>query len=66
MTAAAGRSPPAGATLAADQWPPGCLGFAVNLVRPALPNTRHSLMFSQVRPAAVLFLHSVLPATFKH
>lgn len=45
----AGRPPPADANLAADQWPPGCLGFAVNLVRPAMPNTRHNLMYSQVR-----------------
>lgn len=58
-TVSAGRALPPGATLAADQWPPGCLGFAVNLMRPALPSTRNSLMFSQVSIGAVQLLDSL-------
>ncbi|KAF8056436.1 SMCHD1 [Scenedesmus sp. PABB004] len=34
--------------LAAEEWPPGCLGYAVNLVRPALPGTRKGLMYAQM------------------
>jgi hypothetical protein len=41
-----GQSLPRG--LAADEWPDGCLGYAVNLVRPALSATRSTVMFAQV------------------
>ncbi len=30
------------------EWPPGCLGYAVNLVRPVLPGQRSSLLYSQL------------------
>ncbi|KXZ46758.1 hypothetical protein GPECTOR_41g723 [Gonium pectorale] len=40
---AAGASGPA-----ADEWPPGCLGYAVNLVRPVIPGHRGSLFYSQL------------------
>jgi hypothetical protein len=39
--------PPAG--LAANQWPPGCLGYAVNLMRPLISNSRKGLLYAQVR-----------------
>eukprot|EP00878_Enallax_costatus_P010991 GHUV01011479.1.p1 GENE.GHUV01011479.1~~GHUV01011479.1.p1 ORF type:complete len:515 (+),score=199.79 GHUV01011479.1:1894-3438(+) len=41
-----GKALPSG--LAADQWPEGCLGYSVNLVRPAIANSRKGVMFAQL------------------
>eukprot|EP00775_Hariotina_reticulata_P002831 gene2831-3124_t len=41
-----GVQPPAG--LAANQWPPGCLGYAVNLMRPLISHSRKGLLYAQV------------------
>lgn len=37
-----------GAGPAADEWPEGCLGYAVNLLRPAVPGHRAALFYSQL------------------
>lgn len=44
-----GHQPPRGADLGLDEWPPGCVGFAANLLRPAVPGTRPTVMYAQVR-----------------
>jgi hypothetical protein len=54
-----GAQAPRGLDLAATQWPPGCLGFVVNLLRPAVAGHRRTVMYAQVglqrrRPAAML------------
>ncbi|EFJ52379.1 hypothetical protein VOLCADRAFT_86759 [Volvox carteri f. nagariensis] len=33
---------------AADEWPHGCLGYAVNLVRPIIPGHRSTIFYSQL------------------
>ncbi|GLC56261.1 hypothetical protein PLESTB_001085700 [Pleodorina starrii] len=38
----------AGAGPAADEWPHGCLGYAVNLVRPAIGGQRATIFYSQL------------------
>ena len=43
-----GHAPPRGAGLAADEWPPGCVGYAANLLRPAVPGTRGTVLYAQV------------------
>ncbi|GBF97420.1 hypothetical protein Rsub_09586 [Raphidocelis subcapitata] len=43
-----GHQPPRGADLAVDAWPPGCLGFAVNLLRPAVRGHRATVMYAQL------------------
>jgi hypothetical protein len=47
------RPPPRGpdgrpAGPAADEWPEGCLGYVVNLIRPARRGTRATLLYSQL------------------
>eukprot|EP00798_Chlamydomonas_sp_ICE-L_P006659 gene6659-3323_t len=37
-----------GSALPHDQWPDGCVGYAVNLVRPVIPNHRSSVLYSQI------------------
>ena len=39
---------PAGCELAVDEWPPGCLGFVVNLLRPAVAGHRRTVMYAQL------------------
>jgi hypothetical protein len=44
---AMGRNAPR-CDLAADEWPPGCLGYAVNLVRPVVRGQRGTVLLSQL------------------
>jgi hypothetical protein len=45
--AAMGRNAPR-CDLAADEWPPGCLGYVVNLVRPVVKGHRGTVLHSQL------------------
>ncbi|KAI8466921.1 MAG: hypothetical protein J3K34DRAFT_524164 [Monoraphidium minutum] len=43
-----GHQPPRGTDLVCDEWPPGCLGFVVNLLRPAVAGHRKTVMYAQL------------------
>lgn len=45
MTTAGNSAGQQGARLGADEWPEGCVGYAFNLVRPALKGHRASLLY---------------------
>jgi hypothetical protein len=51
---------PASVRLAADQWPPGCLGYAFNLIRPRLKDSRPGLLYALVSGALAALLLSAL------
>ncbi|PNH02580.1 Structural maintenance of chromosomes flexible hinge domain-containing protein 1 [Tetrabaena socialis] len=42
------RAAAAAGVPAATEWPPGCLGYAVNLLRPLVPNHRPTIWYSQL------------------
>ena len=46
LLAAGGKG--AACSMTADEWPVGCLGYAVNLIRPVVTGTRHTILYSQV------------------
>jgi len=43
-----GNPPPSNCQLQAEEWPPGCLGYAINLVRPAMKGIRGTILYSQI------------------
>ena len=51
-----------GVTLGANEWPEGCLGYAINLVRPVLQGHRASLLYPMLGQSLVRRLSpSMLP-----